>query len=87
MSAGRRIYIISVEACDVKIKSNRFGNITIVKDAKTHITPVIIKADDTVEPMDFLSFFPEKYETFLDNTTGIPLETKVINTAKILIAT
>ena len=49
--------------------------------------PVMIRPDETIEPIDFLSFLYEKYETLRDKTTGIPLETKVIKTAKILIAT
>ena len=32
-------------------------------------------------------FLHEKYETFRDKTTGIPLDTKVMRTAKMLMAT
>ena len=45
---------------------------------------VRISPEDTIEPMVFLSFLPLKYETFLDKTTGIPLDAIVINTANML---
>ena len=85
--AGNKIQIISVDAFDVNISESKPGNKKAMSETVTHIIPVIIRPDETIEPIDFLSFCPEQYDTFLDSTTGIPLETKVISTAKILIAT
>ena len=65
----------------------RFGKKIIASEATRHIIPVMIKPDDTIEPIDFLSLLPEKYETLRERTIGIPLETNVIITPKILIAT
>ena len=87
MSAGSKIYIISVDALDVKMSLNASGNAINTPETTKQMIPVTIRPDETIEPMDFLSFLHEKYETFRDKTTGIPLDTKVMRTAKILIAT
>ena len=52
-----------------------------------HRIIVAIRPEDTIEPIDFLSCFPLKNDTLRDKTTGIPLETTVINTPKMLRAT
>ena len=69
------------------MKFNASGNAKNTTETTKQMIPVMIRPDETIEPMDFLSFLYEKYETFRDKTTGIPLDTKVIKTANMLIAT
>ena len=59
ISAGRRIYIISIDAVDVKMIDKKLGNNIITIETIKQIRPVIIRPDDTIDPIDFLLFKPE----------------------------
>lgn len=43
----------------MKINDNRFGNKNIIPETIIQIIAVMINPDDTIEPIDFLSFLPE----------------------------
>ena len=53
------MYIISVDAFDVNMSDNKFGNKNAIRETAKHMMPVIIRPDDTIDPIDFLSFCPE----------------------------
>ena len=41
------------------MNDKRFGNNVTAKEITTQIKPVIISPEETIDPMAFLSFFPE----------------------------
>ena len=53
------MYIISTEAFEVKSMSSKPGNIKIMRDTIKQIIPVMIKPDETVDPIAFLLFLFE----------------------------
>ena len=65
----------------------RDGNNKKITETARQMIPVINRPEETIEPIDFLSLLYEKYDTLRESTTGMPLETNVMRTAKMLMAT
>ena len=59
ISAGKSKYIISVDAVEVNTILRAFGNIMNISETIIQIAPVVIKPDETIDPIDFLSFLLE----------------------------